>query len=52
MHFERHFKMHKNVFFPEKKCVLTQPKIFRHVTQNTLILLFGLTKVCVYQYPE
>ena len=46
MPFERQkaFQMHKIVFFPEKKCNLpkTLPKIFRPVTQNTLIFLFGL----------
>ena len=41
-------EMQKILFFPEKKiikkktCVPTQPKIFRPVTQNTLIFLFGL----------
>ena len=40
--------MHKIIFFPEKSdykkiCVPTVPKIFRHVTGNTLIFfLFGL----------
>ena len=42
------FKMHKIIFFQEKKylkkiCMPTLPKIFRHVTQNTLIHLFGLS---------
>ena len=42
------FKMHKIMFFPEKKitkkiiCVPTLPKIFRPVTLNTHFL-FGLT---------
>ena len=36
--------MHKIIFFLEKKiCVPTLPKIFRPVTQNTLISLFGLS---------
>ena len=39
------FKMHKIIFFPEKKiCVPTLPKIFRPITRNMLIFLFGLTK--------
>ena len=41
------FKMHKIIFFPEKKIIMkkqvpTLPKFFRHVTLNTLIFLFGL----------
>ena len=40
------FKMHKNYIFLKKKiCVSTQPKIFRPVTRNTLIFLFGLIKL-------
>ena len=39
-------KMHKIIFFPEKKCLKkcepTPPKIFRRVTRSTLIFLFGL----------
>ena len=27
-------------------CVPTLPKIFRPVTRNTLIFLFGLSKIC------
>ena len=46
MHFERRgempFKMNKVIFFPGKKCVPTLSKIFRPVTWNTLIFLFGL----------
>ena len=45
MHFERRNafqnEMHKIIFFPEKICVPTLPKIFRPVTQNTSIFLFG-----------
>ena len=36
------FKMHKIIIFPRKKCVPTQPKIFKQVTRNTFIFLFGL----------
>ena len=41
------FKMHKIIFFPEKKimkkkCVPTLPKIFRPINGNTLIFIFGL----------
>ena len=48
MHFERQmpFKMHKFFFFFQKKkkiSVPSLPKIFRPVTRNTLIFLFGLT---------
>ena len=48
MHFEKPFKMHKLYFFPEKKIIKknyyvpTLPKIFRPVTRNTHIFLFGL----------
>ena len=52
MHFERHFaempfKMHKIYILPEKKllkniCVPTLPKIFRLITRNALIFLFGI----------
>ena len=42
------YKMHKIIFFPEKKmkkiCVSTQHKIFRPVTRNTFIFLFGLKR--------
>ena len=35
--------MHIFFFFQEeKKCVSTLPKIFRPVTRNTLVFLFGL----------
>ena len=50
------FKMHKIIFFFKKKknnqkiiCVPTLPKIFRPVTQNTLIFIFGLTSSCSYK---
>ena len=46
MHFERRnaFQNALSYFFSEKnKCMPTLPKIFRPVTRNTLILLFGLT---------
>ena len=36
------FKMHKILFFPEKNCVPTLPKIFHPVTQNTLIFYLAL----------
>ena len=42
------FKMHKIIFFPEKKiikknkCVPALPKIFRSITRNTLNFLFGI----------
>ena len=49
MHFESKlpFKVHKIIFFFQqkkmiKKYVSTLPKIFRPVTQKTLIFLFGL----------
>ena len=44
---EMPFKMHKIIIiFPEKKiCVPTLPKIFRPVTRNTLIFLFGLMHI-------
>ena len=32
------FKMHKINSFPEKKSVPTLPKIFTHVSQNTLLI--------------
>ena len=39
------FKMHKIIFFQEKKiktiCVPTLPKMFRPVTRNTLIYLIS-----------
>ena len=41
------FKMHQIIFFFQKKkiikkiCVPTLPKMFRPVTRNTLIFLFG-----------
>ena len=44
------FKKHKIIFFSRKKiiekktCVPTLHKIFRPVTRNTLIFLFGLSK--------
>ena len=42
------FKMHKIIFYPEKIiCVPTLPKIFRPVTRDILIFLFGLTYVCM-----
>ena len=44
MYFERPFKMHKIIFFFQKKyACLPLGKIFRFVTRNTLIFLFGLT---------
>ena len=51
------FKMHKIIFFARKKiikklCVPTLPKIFRPVTRNTLIFLFGLTSVLHTQSME
>ena len=42
------FQMHKIIIFQEKKiieikiCMPTLPKVFRPVTRNTLIFLFGL----------
>ena len=41
------FKMHKIIYLSQKKiikkiCVSTLPKIFRPLTRNTLIILFGL----------
>ena len=41
------FKMHKIILFSRKKkrkkiCVPTVPKVFRPVTRNMLIFLFGL----------
>ena len=51
MHFERQnaFQNHTIIFSEKKKkiekiCVPTLPKIFRPVTLNKLILLFGLIK--------
>ena len=44
-------KMHKTIFFfPGKKIIKkisvpTLPKIFRPVTRNTLIFLFGLNRI-------
>ena len=48
MHFERRmpFKMHKFFFFQRKKkimCVPTLPTLFRPITRNILISLFGLS---------
>ena len=44
---EMPFKMHKSIFFPEKKikkiCVLALTKIFRHITRNTLIFYLALS---------
>ena len=44
MHFERRnaFKNANNYIFLQKKNNPTLPKIFRPVTRNTLIFLFGL----------
>ena len=43
--------MHKIAFFEKKKmkkiCVPTLAKIFRPVTRNTLIFLFGLNIFCL-----
>ena len=48
MHFE--MKMHKIIFFSRKKiCLPTLPKIFRPVTRNTLIFLFGPTDIYIYR---
>ena len=33
-------KMHKIIFFPDKKCVPTLPKDFRPVTQNTYFFIW------------
>ena len=38
------FKMHKIIYFFQEKNVPTLPKIFRPVTRNTLLFLFGLIK--------
>ena len=34
--------MHKIIFFPEKICLASLPKNFRHVTRNTLIFYLAL----------
>ena len=39
------------IFFPEKNCVPTLPKIFRSVTQNTLIFLFAANGI-IRSYHE
>ena len=39
------FKMHKMIYFSRKKIYMpTLPKIFRHITRNTLIFLFGFSR--------
>ena len=56
MHFEGEmpFKMHEIIFFTIfflKKSVPTLLEIFRPVTQNTLIFLFGLTTKISWDWP-
>ena len=44
------FIMHKYIIFKNKKCVPTLLKIFRSVTRNTLIFLFGpMAKLSLFQ---